>query len=84
VANEPLAQALAESISHHDHALYDTRCVINYWRLSATKRLLFGGGENNSRRFPRDIKKFVRKYMLNVYPQLQSSAIDYSSRDRLG
>lgn len=78
LATQPLAPGLAESISRHDHAFYDTRFVVNYWRLSADKRLLFGGGENYSRRFPRDIKSFVRKYMLELYPQLEASAIDYA------
>ncbi len=77
LATEPLPPALAEQVSRRDHAFYDTRFVVNYWRMSADKRLLFGGGENYSRRFPADIKRFVRKHMLEIYPQLTSTAIDY-------
>jgi gamma-glutamylputrescine oxidase len=51
--------------------------VINYWKLSGDKRLLFGGGENYRRGFPSDIKNFVRHYMLQVYPQLAATKIDY-------
>ena len=55
----------------------DTLFVINYWKLSQDGRLIFGGGENYSSRFPRDIKAFVRPHMLNIYPELQDIDIDY-------
>jgi gamma-glutamylputrescine oxidase len=77
LATEPLSEALAQSVSRLDYAFHDTRFVVNYWRLSADRRLLFGGGENYTRRFPTDIRGFVRKYMLEIYPQLAASKIDY-------
>jgi gamma-glutamylputrescine oxidase len=77
LATAPLTPAQVESVSAQGYAFYDTRFVVNYWRLSADNRLLFGGGENYTRRFPADIKSFVRKYMLQVYPGLESCAIDY-------
>jgi gamma-glutamylputrescine oxidase len=77
LATEPLSQAQADSVSRLDYAFHDTRFVVNYWRLSADKRLLFGGGENYTPRFPKDIKSFVRKYMLEIYPQLANCRIDY-------
>ena len=55
----------------------DSLFVINYWKLSADNRLLFGGGETYSRQFPRDIPGFVRKYMLKIYPELADTRIDY-------
>ena len=39
--------------------------------------MLFGGGENYTKRFPSDIKSFVRKRMLPFYPQLADARIDY-------
>jgi gamma-glutamylputrescine oxidase len=51
--------------------------VVNYYRLSADTRLLFGGGESYRRRFPADIPSFVRKRMLNVFPQLCYTKIDF-------
>ncbi|ETN92349.1 Gamma-glutamylputrescine oxidoreductase [Gammaproteobacteria bacterium MOLA455] len=77
LATEPLSNDLAHSVSVQDTAMQDTRFVINYWKLSADNRLIFGGGENYRRGFPRDIKAFVRRYMLQIYPQLESTAIDY-------
>ncbi|MDG1082456.1 MAG: FAD-binding oxidoreductase [Porticoccaceae bacterium] len=77
LATEPLSDKLARAVSAQDTAMQDTRFVINYWKLSADNRLIFGGGENYRRGFPDDIKGFVRKYMLQIYPQLENTKIDY-------
>jgi len=77
LATEPLSVELAEAVSAQDTAMQDTRFVINYWKLSADNRLIFGGGENYRRGFPSDIKGFVRQYMLQIYPQLENTRIDY-------
>lgn len=77
LATEPLSDELAEQIIPKDTAMQDSRFVINYWKLSGDKRLIFGGGENYRRSFPADIKSFVRNYMLQIYPQLAQTKIDY-------
>lgn len=61
-----------------DECASDSRFVINYWRMSADKRLLFGGGENYSAGFPRDIAGFVRKPLSAIYPQFKNIEIDYA------
>ena len=77
LATEPLAPDLARRLIRDDTSMSDSLFVINYWKLSADNRLLFGGGETYSRRFPADIKHFVRKYMLRIYPELVDTRIDY-------
>tara|TARA_R110001599_G_scaffold353459_1_gene592405 strand:+ start:101760 stop:103043 length:1284 start_codon:yes stop_codon:yes gene_type:complete len=77
LATEPLSDDLARRVSRDDTSMSDSRFVINYWKLSADNRLLFGGGESYSTRFPTDIKGFVRKYMLRIYPELADTRIDY-------
>lgn len=77
LATEPLSDTLCQQINPQDLAIADSRFVVNYFRLSADKRLLWGGGETYSQRFPADIRSFVRKYMLEVYPQLGEVKIDY-------
>ncbi|MEE9596383.1 MAG: FAD-binding oxidoreductase [Acidiferrobacterales bacterium] len=78
LATEPLGEDRARSLIRDDVAVQDTKFVIDYYRLSTDHRLLFGGGENYTSRFPADIKRFVRKYMLRVYPQLADARIDYA------
>ena len=84
IATEPLGDAGARELIRDDVAVADSRFVINYFRLSADKRLLFGGGENYSYQFPSDIKTFVKKPMLEIYPQLGDVKIDYGWGGTLG
>ncbi len=77
LATEPLPDELARRLIRDDTSMSNSLFVINYWKLSADNRLLFGGGESYTRRFPADIKKFVRKYMLCIYPELAGTRIDY-------
>ncbi|WP_431300444.1 NAD(P)/FAD-dependent oxidoreductase [Tabrizicola sp. BL-A-41-H6] len=76
VATEPLGDR-AKDILAEPVAVADSRFVVNYWRLSEDSRLLFGGGESYGYRFP-DIIKTVSKPMLEVYPQLRNTRIDYA------
>jgi len=77
LATEPLPEALARRLIRDDTSMSDSLFVIDYWKLSADNRMLFGGGESYSRRFPADIGNFVRKYMLRIYPELETTRIDY-------
>ncbi|WGL17035.1 FAD-binding oxidoreductase [Microbulbifer bruguierae] len=77
LATEPLPEETARELIANDYALQDTLFVINYWKLSGDNRLVFGGGENYTSRFPQDIRAFVRRYMLETYPQLADTRIDY-------
>lgn len=78
VATEPLTGQLANEINPRRVAVGDSRFVINYFRMTPDRRLLFGGGENYRAGFPRDIASFVRPYMLKIYPQLEGTKIDYA------
>jgi gamma-glutamylputrescine oxidase len=76
IATEPLGERAADVLGQ-DVAAHDTKFVVNYWRLSDDKRLLFGGGESYGYRFP-DVIKAVRPPMLKVYPGLADVRIDYA------
>jgi gamma-glutamylputrescine oxidase len=75
-ATAPLANA-AELIAH-DVAVSDSRFVVNYYRLSADGRLIFGGGERYSPAPPRDMATFVRGHMEAVFPQLRGTPITHT------
>ncbi|MEL0611585.1 FAD-binding oxidoreductase [Marinomonas arenicola] len=78
LATEPLPEAVYNRINPQDVAVADSKFVINYFRLSADKRMLWGGGENYSARFPKDIGAFVQKHMIEIYPELKKANIDFS------
>ena len=84
IATESLGKDLARSLIRDDVAVGDSKFVINYYRLSNDHRLLFGGGESYSYKFPTDISGLVQKHMLSVYPQLRQCKIDYAWGGTLG
>lgn len=77
IATEPLPEHLASEILPQDMAVCDQRVGLNYFRLSADRRLLFGGLCNYSGRTPKDICAAIRPKMLQVFPQLARVGVDY-------
>ncbi len=77
IATEPLDAEIASGILANDYAVADSKFVVNYFRFSDDKRLLFGGGESYGYRFPKDIKGFVRRAMVDIFPQTKDLRIDY-------
>ncbi len=78
IATEPLGAERANALISGRFGIHDTRFVVNYFRLTDDTRLLFGGGENYRPGFPRDIRNFVRPYMLRLFPQLDDVAIEHA------
>ena len=78
LATEPLPEARARRVLRDDVAVADSRFVVNYWRLSRDRRLIFGGGESYGWRFPRDLKGYVRARMLRLYPDLADVAVTHA------
>ncbi|MCT2539046.1 NAD(P)/FAD-dependent oxidoreductase [Sedimentimonas flavescens] len=76
VATEPLGERARELLTENI-AAHDTKFVVNYWRLHED-RLIFGGGESVTYRFPRDIAAKARVPMLQVYPQLRDVKITHA------
>jgi len=77
IATEPLDDDTVHRLIANGACVSDSRFVVNYFRCSADNRMLFGGGESYGYRFPRDIKAFVRRYMLRIYPDLKDAKVDY-------
>lgn len=73
---EPLSNP--ELLIRKGYAVSDSRFVIYYFRMTPDGRLLFGGGENYTYRFPADIAGFVRRHILRLFPQLAGVRIDYA------
>jgi gamma-glutamylputrescine oxidase len=78
VATAPLGAAEAKALIPSGAAVSDSRFVLNYYRLSADNRLIFGGGERYTPRPPANIEAFVRPYLEGVFPQLKGVRIDHA------
>jgi len=78
IATEPLGKERAASLIANNMAVCDTNFVLDYYRLSADHRLLFGGKVSYSGRAPRDLAAAMRQDMLRVFPQLADVKVDYA------
>lgn len=80
VLDEGEAMALIPS----NASIAESRFVLNYYRLTADNRLIFGGGEKYSPRPPRSIKDFVRPHIERIFPQLRGIALDHAWGGTIG
>ncbi len=83
-ATRPMSDDERATVLTANHAVADSRFVINYFRFSDDNRLLFGGGESYGYRFPADIAAKVRRPMEEVFPQLKGIEITHSWGGTLG
>ncbi|MFL6603816.1 MAG: NAD(P)/FAD-dependent oxidoreductase [Steroidobacteraceae bacterium] len=78
VATEPLGAERARGLIANNAAVSDMNWVLDYFRLSADHRLLFGGRVNYSGLSSFDAPSATRARMLGVFPQLSDVRIDYA------
>lgn len=84
IGTEPLADEVVNEINPMDVAVCDLNNVVDYYRLSGDKRLLYGGACNYSGRDPASIKSFILPRMLKIYPQLKDVRIDFEWGGKIG
>lgn len=73
IATEPLSQAMADSLINNGMSVCDNNLLLDYYRLSADNRLLFGSDSSTNV----DMIAKMRSEMLVVFPQLEEAKIDY-------
>lgn len=78
MATKSLEEELARSLIPTDTCVEDVRYVLDYFRLSADNRLLFGGGTVYGGSDPADIEKKLRRNLDKVFPQLKDVEIEYA------
>lgn len=84
IATEPLSEAVAEQLIPQNLALCDQKVGLDYYRLSADRRLLFGGACHYSGRDPQDIAGYMQPKLLKVFPQLAGTAIEFQWGGKIG
>lgn len=78
ITTEPLSDELAHSLLPQDYCVEDCNYLLDYFRLSADKRLIYGGGVVYGARDPADIEAIIRPKMLKTFPQLKDVKIDFT------
>ena len=84
IATEPLSEEMAHQLIPQNLALCDQKVGLDYYRLSADRRLLFGGACHYSGRDPVDIAAYMQPKMLKVFPQLVNTAIEFQWGGKIG
>uniref|UniRef100_Q0HSB7 FAD dependent oxidoreductase n=1 Tax=Shewanella sp. (strain MR-7) TaxID=60481 RepID=Q0HSB7_SHESR len=84
LATEPLTEAQCQSIIPQNMAFADMRIALDYFHLSADRRLLFGGLCTYSGKDPKDIEAALRPNLEKVFPQLKGVRIDYEWGGMIG
>lgn len=77
ITTEPMAKERADALIRQRAAVFDTNLVLDYFRVTADHRLLFGGGESYSTATPRNLAGLMRQRMLAVFPQLADLQVPY-------
>ncbi|PWU25820.1 gamma-glutamylputrescine oxidoreductase [Pseudomonas sp. RW407] len=78
ITTEPLGDELARSLLPQDYCVEDCNYLLDYYRLTSDKRLIFGGGVVYGARDPSNIEAIIRPKMLKVFPQLKNVKIDFA------
>jgi len=78
IATERLPAALADSLIANRAAVADTNLVLDYYRLSASNRMLFGGRVSYAARQSRRLARSLRRRMTAVFPQLTGARVDFA------
>jgi gamma-glutamylputrescine oxidase len=84
IATEPLSDDVVNRINPRDLAICDPNFVLEYFRLSADKRLLFGARLNYNGSDPDVIQKSHRAKLARLYPMLSDVRIDYAWGGTIG
>jgi len=77
ITTEPMDKARADALIRQRAAAFDTNLILDYFRLTADHRLLFGGGESYSTMTPSNLMGRMRQRMLAVFPQLADLPVPY-------
>src|SRR5579859_8194960 len=80
IATEVLPTPLAAEVSPRNRMIYDSRHFLYYYRLTPDNRMLFGGRAAffpESESTVRASADLLRKGMIEVYPQLRDTKVEY-------
>jgi len=77
IATEPIEEAAAKLLMGADAAVLDCNFVLNYYRLSADRRMLFGGKVSYSQLQPPNLAASLRNTMVHYLPGTADLKIEY-------
>jgi glycine/D-amino acid oxidase-like deaminating enzyme len=81
IATQTVPESLARQLNPHNRMIFDYKHFLNYYRLSADNRMVFGGRAAffpETSRTIRESAEILRREMVHVYPQLMDIKVEYA------
>ena len=75
---EVLGESVCRSLIPGNHAVYDNQFILEYFRMTADHRLLFGGKCTYMGGTPAHLPQAMKVNILRAFPQLKDARIDYA------
>ena len=77
IGTAPLAAGVCERLIANNAAVCDNNFVLDYFRFSADRRMLFGGRVSYSTRTPAHLGEVMAGRMAKIFPELQGVPVDF-------
>lgn len=78
IATEPLGEELTKKMMPAGHCIEDCNYLLDYYRITADHRLLFGGGVVYTGHSPDDVEKRLWPHVLKTFPYLEGKKVDFA------
>ena len=78
LTTERLPEELAKSLLPGGHCIEDCNFLLDYYRLTADNRLLYGGGTVYGARDVCRVERLIHLKMLKTFPQLKDYQVEFS------
>lgn len=78
IATEPIEPNLAASLIPNNAAVCDTNFILDYFRFSKDKRMIYGGRVSYSAITPPNLTQSMKARMVETFPQLKATKVEYT------
>lgn len=75
---EVLGESVCRSLIPGNHAVYDNQFILEYFRMTADHRLLFGGKCTYMGGTPTNLPQAMKANVLRTFPQLKQARMDFA------
>ena len=77
IGTAPIETDLSERLIAHNAAVCDNNFVLDYYRFSAERRMLFGGRVSYTAQTPSNLKVVMARRMAEVFPALAGTPVEF-------
>ena len=78
IGTEPIETKLAAKLIPKNAAVCDTNFVLDYFRFSGDKRMIYGGRVSYSAMTPANLTEKMQARMVETFPQLAKTKVEYT------